>query len=378
MTNSNLISTIRPVALGVFVVLAATVLSFGFVHTARADYDGFSFSYTPDYSYSYAPDNSYSYTPDYSYSYTPDSGYSYTPDYSYSYTPDSAYSYTPDYGYSYTPDTGYSYTPDSGYSYNPDSKFSYTADSGYSYTPDSSYTYVADSGYSYTPDSYYTYTPDYTYTYTPDSGYTYTPDTYTGYSGSSYSSGGYYGSSYYPSYYWRPSYSTPVYGSTGKTTVNTCVGVNNCNTNITTNTNTVSSGGGYYVSATPSYPVIIGGTVANNPYVSLASLPYTGLDLGVWGTVAYWGFLILWCLFAAYLIVVKRIQNKFVTFLFGDTAEHAEVVTAHVEHTAHEVHDSHAHAPAHAGHTELHTATKAVVDPIDSFILTQIELRTRA
>ena len=55
----------------------------------------------------------------------------------------------------------------------------------------------------------------------------------------------------------------------------------------------------------------------NNPGISLAAIPYTGLDLGPWGTAVYWGFLVLWCLIAAYLIAVKKVQNKFATWLFG-------------------------------------------------------------
>ena len=61
-----------------------------------------------------------------------------------------------------------------------------------------------------------------------------------------------------------------------------------------------------------------------NPFITLSALPYTGLDLGPVGTALYWSFLILWCLIAAYLIVVKKVQTRIVrwinTFLFGSTA----------------------------------------------------------
>ncbi|HEV7449453.1 MAG TPA: hypothetical protein VGP13_02865, partial [Candidatus Paceibacterota bacterium] len=53
------------------------------------------------------------------------------------------------------------------------------------------------------------------------------------------------------------------------------------------------------------------------PYVTLSAMPYTGLDLGPAGEVIYWTFLVLWCLGAAYLIVVKRVQNKVVSYLNG-------------------------------------------------------------
>jgi hypothetical protein len=50
--------------------------------------------------------------------------------------------------------------------------------------------------------------------------------------------------------------------------------------------------------------------VAQPPYISLSQAPYTGLDLGPWGTAAYWTFLVAWCAFAAYLIAVKKVQNR--------------------------------------------------------------------
>ncbi len=44
---------------------------------------------------------------------------------------------------------------------------------------------------------------------------------------------------------------------------------------------------------------VSGGT----PYVSLTSVPYTGLDLGIMGNILYWGTLMAWAVGAAYLIV---------------------------------------------------------------------------
>ncbi len=78
---------------------------------------------------------------------------------------------------------------------------------------------------------------------------------------------------------------------------------------------------------------IIVNTIAQ-PYVTLSAVPYTGLDLGPAGTALYWGFLVLWCLFAAYLIVVKRahlsIARRAHVFLFGsdDTEEEEETTEA--------------------------------------------------
>jgi hypothetical protein len=53
------------------------------------------------------------------------------------------------------------------------------------------------------------------------------------------------------------------------------------------------------------------------PYISLSEAPYTGLDLGPWGTAVYWTFLVAWCAFAAYLIAVKRVQNKLVDYVMS-------------------------------------------------------------
>jgi len=39
------------------------------------------------------------------------------------------------------------------------------------------------------------------------------------------------------------------------------------------------------------------------PYVSLTSIPYTGLDLGLVGSIAYWGALLAFAIGAAYVIV---------------------------------------------------------------------------
>jgi len=94
------------------------------------------------------------------------------------------------------------------------------------------------------------------------------------------------------------------------------------------------------------------------PYITLSQAPYTGLDLGPVGEAMYWAFLVLWCLGAAYLIVVKRVQNKLVAslnhFLFGSSAKAAA-------HTA--------HAPqAHAS-----VSATLVEEGIDPFIQSQIK-----
>src|SRR3989344_6341671 len=66
----------------------------------------------------------------------------------------------------------------------------------------------------------------------------------------------------------------------------------------------------------PTYQPAPRPTYANPaPYVTLSSVPYTGLDFGPWGTALYWSILVLLCLAMAYLIVIKRIQNKVVRWL---------------------------------------------------------------
>lgn len=58
--------------------------------------------------------------------------------------------------------------------------------------------------------------------------------------------------------------------------------------------------------------------------VSLAQVPYTGLDLGPLGTALYFAFLAAWTLLGAYLIAIKRVQNIFARkmeeFFFGRLA----------------------------------------------------------
>jgi hypothetical protein len=48
----------------------------------------------------------------------------------------------------------------------------------------------------------------------------------------------------------------------------------------------------------------------------------------------YWGFLVLWCLLAAYMIAVKKVQNRLVSWFMGSTSSksdvHAPVAHAHV------------------------------------------------
>ncbi len=103
------------------------------------------------------------------------------------------------------------------------------------------------------------------------------------------------------------------------------------------------------------------------PYVTLAAVPYTGLELGPVGTVVYWGFIAFWCLLAAYLIAVKKVQNQVYAALKGILFGSNE--TAAVAHTPA------AHATvAHEAHTAPVVRNE---DAVDSFIIQQIH-RARA
>src|SRR3989344_9259150 len=175
------------------------------------------------------------------------------------------------------------------------------------------------------------------YSYMPSSGYSSPPyfgggmGGFTGGWSFGGSGGGFGGSS---------SANSSVYAPTN---TNTCTAFNSCNTtyddhsifnaptNIVTNyppaQNVVYSQPSYpvYTQPAPVYtpPVYVPAqrpiAYNNAPYVTLAAVPYTGLELGFWGTIAYWGFLVLWCLIAAYLIVVKKIQNKIAAWFTGNS-----------------------------------------------------------
>ncbi len=242
---------------------------------------------------------------------------------------------------------------------------------------------AADQG-SYTESVDYAQPQDYSY----DTSYD------TGYSMGGYSTGGY--------GYSTPVYSTPsnVYAPTTVTT-NTCTGVNNCNTddhsvvNISnpapvfnnvianyggTQTQTQYCASGYYGTYPNCYlnyqqPIVYQQpriAYAATPYVSLSQVPYTGLDLGFWGTIAYWGAFVLFALFVAYLIAIKRVQNsialKLKHFLFG--TPHAE----YVEESAAALHAT----PAQARSVEFVAAAQSSEDVIDSFIMSQINRPRRA
>ena len=243
-----------------------------------------------------------------------------------------------------------------------------------------------DTGY------YDTWEPTYNSSYdTPwiDTGYydTWEPTYYDNYSsGSMPSFGGFGGGSFFTGGgFMGGGYSAPGYTNVNtnvNTNTNTCTS-GSCNTAINAPTNIVTNypPAQQQVVYQPSYPTypVVNPPVYNQcytcgcpgypacqrpiayqsqPYVTLSQVPYTGLELGPVGTALYWGFLVLWCLIAAYLIAVKKVQNNIAAWFTSSTPSHAAPAHhAHVAHKAHAVHAP-AHKPQHSG--------------IDPFIQSQI------
>ncbi|MSR70758.1 hypothetical protein EXS62_01845 [Candidatus Kaiserbacteria bacterium] len=296
--------------------------------------------------------------------------------------------YYPDTVGNYYPDTVGNYYPDSTGNYYPDSYSSDYGSTGYGSTGYGSTGY-GSTGYGST--GYSAYQPNYS-----------RPN----YSYPSYS---------YPSYNYPSNSNTTVIAPTD---INTCTALNSCNDNsyrdnsvyapttIVTdshNISTIDSHNVYnpypvttytapvapaqtqtqtqtvYVSApvaptytqtyTPPQQFCPAGTTGvypncsyprvaqyNNPAITLSSLPYTGLELGTFGTIMYWGFLVLWCLLAAYLIAVKKVHYKVAAWFAGSTQTSAPV--------------------APVSRTHSHIAPKAVAQSewsgIDPFIASQI------
>ncbi|MDB5225784.1 MAG: hypothetical protein JWL87_736 [Candidatus Adlerbacteria bacterium] len=278
-----------------------------------------------------------------------------------------------------------------------------------------------DSGYNYYPDTYTNYYPDTETNYYPDTETNYYPDSYEesgGYGdyGSSGSTGGGFsmpsfgGSAANTAFRYAMGYQTPAQSNTTVNT-NTCVN-NSCNQSYVDNSivdnsvkvsnsfnnqkkqeeryqdcygqsgNSYNQGYGYNqqdygyneydynygqdYNQGYNYNDCYVAPIAYNttPYITLSQAPYTGLDLGPMGEVLYWTFLVLWCLGAAYLVVVKRVQNKAVAylngFLFGTASGSVAAHTTHAPKT----HSVAASAPL-------------VEEGIDPFIASQIAKRSK-
>jgi hypothetical protein len=149
----------------------------------------------------------------------------------------------------------------------------------------------------------------------------------------------------YPVY--QPVYNPPVYIPTGPALYDICPNIVGTQASLPV---------GYYVQNGYCYQNTI--AYQAQPYVTLAAVPYTGLELGPVGTAVYWGFLVLWCLIAAYLIAVKKVQNSIVAWFTGSTP-------SQVEHAV-------TLAPAGHAHVAETSAHSAQFDGIDPFIQSQI------
>ena len=237
-------------------------------------------------------------------------------------------------------------------------------------------------GYDYGYGDYY---PSYDYgygDYYPSYDYGY-GDYYSDYS-SGYGSG--FGSSFGSGSSWFPMGGSswfPMGGSSMPSVTNvnqnqnqnTCT-TGSCNTNINapTTVSTISYPQPTYqqpiVYQQPSYPVYQPNYYPQQPvyptyqqprapYVSLSAVPYTGLELGPVGTALYWGFLVLWCLIAAYLIAVKKVHYKIAAWFAGSKAATAST-----------------HAPVRYSEPKVETKVNRVPQSqlagIDPFIASQI------
>ncbi|MBX4192439.1 hypothetical protein KW798_03050 [Candidatus Parcubacteria bacterium] len=222
-------------------------------------------------------------------------------------------------------------------------------------------------------------------------------DGYTGSDCNDFGCGGGYGGGSYGGGSWGGGvYVAPTHTTTVTPSVNNVN--NNYNTNNNQNVNNVNvtvgstdndnnddhndhnySNHNRHISYNP--PVVYNPPVYT-PYVTLSQVPYTGLELGFWGTVAYWGFLVLWCLLAAYLIAVKKVHtrwaNRIKVFLFGDDSIVSHPAYMQVETPVFAA-ASAAVAPqiATLGEVHTHNASTAVAndseeDTTDPFILSQI------
>ncbi len=122
-----------------------------------------------------------------------------------------------------------------------------------------------------------------------------------------------------------------------------------------------------YVGAVAQQQVVYRAPRPTVPYVTLSQVPYTGLELGPAGLVMYWSFLVLWCLFMAYLIVVKQMHIKLAhtlkSVVFGDEIDTAPATPA----------DESVEVTDQYRTLSVYSAPEVKkVDAIDDFILTQI------
>ena len=126
-------------------------------------------------------------------------------------------------------------------------------------------------------------------------------------------------------------------------------------------------------------------------FVYLSEVPYTGLELGTWGTVLYWLMLIGWSAALAYLVLFNAVPFAFARVKrFGSNVKDAlnsDAPAAHGHATAHAAHApaaSHGHVPAaapartgfsaHDGFRSFAAGEGLTIDDIVKGLSRQIEL----
>lgn len=147
-------------------------------------------------------------------------------------------------------------------------------------------------------------------------------------------------------------------------------GTKTCSVTITVSTpgctsNCGGGGGGGHHGGSSSKPVVtlVGTSTAPLSYVYLSQIPYTGLDLGTFGTIVYWLGLILWSLALAYLALFKLFPYA-VRRISAFGMEVGRAVNGPV-HDAHADHGAHGHVPAPSAHAAYSApAPMPHVDPI--------------
>jgi hypothetical protein len=142
-------------------------------------------------------------------------------------------------------------------------------------------------------------------------------------------------------------------------------------------------GGGSHFSVSPTVTLNVLGNTTRS--VSLSQIPYTGLDLGFFGTIVYWLMLILWSLAAAYLVLfalLPRLLKSTKTFTHSvqdavhtTSAMNNSHYPSHSNQSAHSTYNAHAlpvasvsAEPTHYAHVapkayapvaDMHAASKA-------------------
>jgi hypothetical protein len=373
-------------------------------------------TYTPSYSTTYSPSSSSgskTYTPSYSTTYTPSSGSSGVTHYDTGCCKTTTKTYTPSYSTTYTPTyttptyTTYTYTSGGGGgSYTPPkkpaptctltvSKSSITQGEGVVVTWNSQNAVHGNVSHigtnvplSYSLTVYPTQTTTYTGTFHNGQGKSVTcsatvsvvpPQCPAGYTGTyphcvppvvhpapvcsivinNYNNSGYYAANQPVTISWTSQNAQYGYINQGLGSVSLSGSRVVYPTQTTTYTGTFYGHNGQTVTCSVTINInnYVPPVYPTTPYVTLSAVPYTGLELGPVGTVLYWAFIVAWCLLAAYLLAVKRVQNSVYAslkdLLFGSkTTTHAMA--------------------SHAGHVSYTTPVVRNEDKTDDFILSQI------